>query len=179
MQPSDSALNAYISDLYEKHYLNIVKVLYLKHTGFDWEHAQELTQEAFARLWERRYTIDLRDNPRAWLFTVAINLARDYARHAKLLAFVPIDDAIDVHRDEPDVAAINDVHDAVAKLSIRRQQALLLRWGDDVSHAEAAVLLQTTIGAYKARLFHAQQELRQALASEGYPSTKRRIRTRT
>lgn len=175
-QPNDSDLDACISDLYAKHYLNIVKVLYLKHTGFDWERAQELAQEAFARLWERRHTIGLLGNPRAWLFTVAINLARDYARHAKLLAFVPINDAIDVHHDEPDIATINDVREAVAKLPVSQQKALLLRWGDEVSHAEAIVLLQTTIGAYKARLFQAQRSLRQLLASEGYPPTSYRTR---
>ena len=42
--------------------------------------AEEVVQEVFVTAWKRRSDLEAVDNPRAWLFSVAANLARDEAR---------------------------------------------------------------------------------------------------
>ncbi|MGH7545726.1 MAG: RNA polymerase sigma factor, partial [Gemmatimonadota bacterium] len=59
--------------LFERHYPRLVRYLY-RRLG-DLDRAEELAQETFVRLLERRPR-----RPEAWLYAVAANLARDAAR---------------------------------------------------------------------------------------------------
>lgn len=61
--------------LYESMYGDLVRFLYRK--VWDAQRAEDLVQETFVRALGHDP-----DNPRAWLFTVASNLARDEARTA-------------------------------------------------------------------------------------------------
>lgn len=63
------------SDLYRATYADLVRFIHRK--VWDGERAQELAQEVFVRALREQP-----DRPRAWLFTVAANLARDEARTA-------------------------------------------------------------------------------------------------
>ncbi len=63
------------SALYEATYPDLVRFLY--RLVWDEERAQDLAQDAFVRALRHEP-----DNPRAWLFAVARNLARDEARTA-------------------------------------------------------------------------------------------------
>ena len=63
------------SDLYRSTYQDLVRYLHRK--VWDAERARDLAQEVFVRALGEEP-----DRPRAWLFTVAANLARDEARTA-------------------------------------------------------------------------------------------------
>lgn len=63
------------SSIYREVYPDVVRFLHRK--VWDEERAQDLAQEVFVRALDQTP-----DNPRAWLFTVASNLARDEARAA-------------------------------------------------------------------------------------------------
>ena len=63
------------SQVYTETYADLVRFLHRK--VWDADRAQDLAQEVFVRALD----VDP-DNPRAWLFTVANNLARDEARAA-------------------------------------------------------------------------------------------------
>lgn len=63
------------SSVYREVYPDLVRFLHRK--VWDAERAQDLAQEVFVRALDQNP-----DNPRAWLFTVASNLARDEARAA-------------------------------------------------------------------------------------------------
>lgn len=60
---------------YRTHYAELVRFLHRK--VWDAERARDLAQEVFVRALDHRP-----ENPRAWLYTVAANLARDEARSA-------------------------------------------------------------------------------------------------
>ncbi|NIP58155.1 MAG: RNA polymerase subunit sigma, partial [Gemmatimonadetes bacterium] len=60
--------------LYRATFPDLVRFLHRK--VWDEERARDLAQEAFVRALREEP-----DRPRAWLFTVASNLARDEARH--------------------------------------------------------------------------------------------------
>jgi RNA polymerase sigma-70 factor (ECF subfamily) len=63
------------AEVYRDTYPDLVRFLHRK--VWDLDRAQDLAQEVFVRALD----VDV-DNPRAWLFTVANNLARDEARAA-------------------------------------------------------------------------------------------------
>ncbi|WP_432177201.1 RNA polymerase sigma factor [Streptomyces sp. Tue6028] len=138
------------------------------------ETAEDLMAETFATAFQRRHTYDLsRSDARPWLFGIATNLMsrhrRAEARRFKALAKVPAP----VQHEEPvadrAVAAVGAaaVHQelaaALAKLSARhRDVVLLVAWGD-LNYQEAGQALGVPIGTVRSRLNRARSTLRQAL----------------
>jgi RNA polymerase sigma-70 factor (ECF subfamily) len=64
-----------IEVLFAQYYESLVRMLY-RRTG-DQDHAEDLAQEVFSRA-----LVTPPDNPRPWLFAVALNLVRDEGRRA-------------------------------------------------------------------------------------------------
>jgi RNA polymerase sigma-70 factor (sigma-E family) len=118
------------------------------------EQAQELTHDAFARLYERWDTID---NPGAYLRTTVVNGCRDSLRR-RLLA----------DRERPDVRP--DAHlgadhliDALARLPHRQRAAVVLRYYEDRSEADIAELLGVRPGTVKSLLHRGLATLREVI----------------
>jgi RNA polymerase sigma-70 factor (ECF subfamily) len=147
--------------LYESTYTAVVRFLYRK--VWDAERAEDLAQEVFVRALAHRP-----EKPRAWLFAVAANLARDEARaavrrkrHLTLLkgdpvaqpAFEPSAEER-VERDE-EIAAVQD---ALAALTPRDREILLL-WDAGLSYPEIAAQTGLALGAVGTTLARARKRL--------------------
>ena len=143
--------------LYTEHATALYRYV-LRQCG-DPELASDIVQETFMRL-VRRPPLDT--SPRAWLFQVATNLAREWGRTGtrrdRLLRIVPLDA---LHSDAPrgpdaDVVAREDheaVHAALATLPERDRTILLMR-EEGFTHAEIAAAVGTTtksVGTLAAR----------------------------
>jgi RNA polymerase sigma-70 factor (ECF subfamily) len=115
--------------------------------------AVDIAQEAFTRLLSRWWTV--RD-PRAWLFFVATNLARDYwrgvARDRELA---------DRSSTTAPVTSAHDpwLRDLVERLPARQRQAVLLHYYADITIDEIARLLHVPVGTVKRRLHDGRQRL--------------------
>jgi RNA polymerase sigma factor (sigma-70 family) len=147
--------------LYESTYTAVVRFLYRK--VWDAERAEDLAQEVFVRALAHRP-----EKPRAWVFAVAANLARDEARaavrrkrHLTLLkgdpvaqpAFEPSAEER-VERDEQMAA----VQDALAALTPRDREILLL-WDAGLSYPEIAAQTGLALGAVGTTLARARKRL--------------------
>ncbi len=147
--------------LYESTYTAVVRFLYRK--VWDAERAEDLAQEVFVRALAHRP-----EKPRAWLFAVAANLARDEARaavrrkrHLTLLkgdpvaqpAFEPSAEE-QVEHDEQ-VAAVKD---ALGRLTPRDREILLL-WDAGLSYPEIAAQTGLAVGAVGTTLARARKRL--------------------
>lgn len=143
--------------LFEKEYPSIVRFLY-RHLG-DQDQAEDLAQEAFVRLLTERPR-----KPRAWLFTVALNLARDAARgetrrsrHLQLLAaghgegLTPSPEEELVGRERK--AAVRRT---LGRLS-ERDRTLLLLWEEKVPYRQIAAELQVAPSSVGPLLARAQR----------------------
>jgi RNA polymerase sigma-70 factor (ECF subfamily) len=136
--------------------------------------AEDLTAETFTTAFQRRHSYDLTcAEARPWLFGIATNLMsrhrRAEARRFKALAKVPQP----VEHEEPladrAVAKVGatgvrrELAAALAKLSARQRDVLLLvAWGD-LGYEETAQALGVPIGTVRSRLNRARSKLREAL----------------
>jgi len=153
-----------IERLYHAMYPSVVRFLYRK--VWDPDRAEDLAQEVFIRAMAHRP-----EKPRAWIFAVAANLARDEARaavrrkkHLTLLTNDPV--AVSkpdispheaVERDEQ----LTQVQEALDALSERDREVLLL-WDAGMSYVEIAQQTGLAVGAVGTTLARARRRLVEA-----------------
>jgi RNA polymerase sigma-70 factor (ECF subfamily) len=152
--------------LYQEVYPGLVRYLHRK--VWDADRAGELAQDAFVRA-----LATTPDNPRAWLFTIASNLAKDESRvvirRRKHLALLKLDVAADPPRIDP-VAEMEaeerseTVRRALDALNERDREVLLLK-DAGLSYPEIAERTGLAVGAVGTTLCRARKRLVEAHAS--------------
>jgi RNA polymerase sigma-70 factor (ECF subfamily) len=128
------------------------------------DRAQDLAQEAFVRALRHEP-----ENPRAWLFSVARNLARDEARAAgrrrRHLALVREEDADRLAEDAGQELERSERHEAVRRalecLSERDREVLLL-WDSGLNYDEISEQTGLARGAIGTTLSRARRRLVEA-----------------
>jgi RNA polymerase sigma-70 factor (ECF subfamily) len=117
--------------------------------------AEDLAQEAFARLWDRRSSVDWERPVVPWLLVVTRRLATDRFRRLKVPLVTPrIPDL-----DEDGVAAWLDVRAAFGRLSAQERAALVSTTILGFAPDEAAVALGISPGAVRAAVSRARGKL--------------------
>jgi RNA polymerase sigma-70 factor (ECF subfamily) len=154
--------------VYRSTFSDLVRYLYRK--VWDAERAQDLAQETFVRVLdqERRGTRTRAvDNPRALIFTVAANLARDEARtvvrRRKHLALLKSEAEARPHEPDPvaEMTAAGErqrAQAALAKLGDRDREVLLL-WDAGLSYDDIAAQTGLAPGAIGTTLSRARRRL--------------------
>jgi RNA polymerase sigma-70 factor, ECF subfamily len=158
-------MTADLTELFELYYGSLVRMLY-RRTG-DRDRAEDLAQETFARA-----VAAPPNNPRPWLFAVALNLVREDGRRAtrqgRRLELLRADDPppegpdVDFDRNERSAA----VRAALATLSERDREALLLK-AEGFNYDEIASTLGLSKGAVGTTLARARRRLVEAYRSDG------------
>lgn len=136
--------------------------------------ADDLAQEAFVRLWERRSSIDPSRSVRAWLYRTVRNLAlnqfRDDRRHAERLAALPPPGPEPTPDDVAEGRTLARRLDAlVAELPDRQREALLLTRLDGLTHAEVADVMGVSARTVNNHLVRALRALRTGLGAGALP----------
>lgn len=137
--------------------------------------AEDLTQEAFTRAWQASARLPEIDNPRAWLYRIATNLAHDHHRRASLLAWLPFRErTAQVPVAGPDEAGdpleSERVRRALLRLSPEYRVPLVLYVCEEFSAAEIAEALSISRDAVKQRLVRARERLRALLQAPPGPA---------
>ena len=157
------------SSVYRATYEDLVRFLYRK--VWDAERAHDLAQETFLRcLRDRAANTEGMSNARAFVFTVANNLAKDEARsvirrkkHLALLkseaetATRPVAAEEELERERKQAA----VEQALAQLSDRDREILLL-WDAGLTYQDIAAQTGLSIGAIGTTLNRARKRLVEA-----------------
>lgn len=174
------------AEVYRSTYRDLVRFLYRK--VWDADRAADLAQEVFVRALEHSP-----ERPRAWLFTVASNLARDEARGAirrrRHLALVESEAEAaqaEAARAPDPVDGLEQqrrarlVRAALERLSERDHEVLLL-WQSGLSYREIADqtglaigAIGTTLARARARLVDAVHEMERETEREGTDDVARR-----
>lgn len=158
--PQSVNVSADWAEVYRTSFADLVRYLYRK--VWDEDRAQDLAQEVFVRVLD-----DRPDNPKAWLFSVAANLARDEVRkvirrrrHLTLIRAEseeadPAPDPVDVMDAREKRAAAQD---ALEQLSERDREVLLL-WDAGLDYREIAEQTGLAVGAIGTTLSRARKRL--------------------
>ncbi len=154
------------ADVYRRTYSDLVR--FLHRFVWDADRAQDLAQEAFARALGGGQTPD---NPRAWLFRVASNLANDEARTAirrkKHLVLIKGEAearqaaATNQQDDLEQQERVHAVQQALARLGDRDREALLL-WNAGLNYQDIASAAGLSPGAVGTTLARARRRLIEA-----------------
>ena len=161
------------AEVYRDTYPDLVRFLHRK--VWDVDRAQDLAQEVFVRALD----VDP-DNPRAWLFTVANNLARDEARaavrqkrHLVLLkgeAEAAAADDADPLEQREQISAVRRTLDTLSE----GDRTVLLLWDAGLNYDEIAEqsglkkgAIGTTLSRARKRLVEAYERLEGGHAARG------------
>ena len=135
--------------------------------------AEDVTGETFLAAFQRRNRFDItRADARPWLFGIASNLIgkhrRTEVRMYRALARTGVDPLIESYADRIDdkvhaEASSRALAAALASLSQRDRNVVLLYAWADLSYDEIAIALGIPVGTVRSRLNRARRKLREAL----------------
>ena len=128
--------------------------------------AEDLTQEAFARLYLAWSKLWPDGNPIGWAYRVATNLAISWHRRAarELRAVARLKRWTPTSMPEPE--AYPELHRAVAALPPRQRAAVAMHYVLGLSMEEAAEAMGCRPGTVKSLLFAARERLRKELGED-------------
>jgi len=125
--------------------------------------ADDLVQECLERALSRLHLWQPGTNLRAWLFTILRNLHINGIRRQQ--TFVDIDSEVQAgiggaHGSQVVRLELRDLRRALDKLPAEQREVVLLIGLEGISYAEAADILQVSIGTVKSRLSRGRRALR-------------------
>jgi RNA polymerase sigma factor (sigma-70 family) len=135
------------------------------------EEASDLVQQTFLQLHRARADFDREQKLKPWVFTIAMNLKREYFRRKKRRPERPLDAE---GGDEPAVAALGAARvDArrtlarvLADLPADQREVIELHWFDGLEFPEVAQVVGASVSAVKVRAHRGYVRLRAALGDE-------------
>ena len=141
-------------DLYEKYLDPIYRYVHYRLPSI--EDAEDLTEHIFLKVWElvcEQDKITEINNFQAWLYRVAHNQVVDYHRKKRPISIDTQDDTglfgrsdLDTEIDVLTKLDHQALRSAVGKLDDQSQQVIVLRFMNELSHAEVAEILDLEPG---------------------------------
>lgn len=146
--------------------------------------AEDLYQDTFLLLMEKKDDLDMDKNPKSYLFSFALNLWRNKRRKQRVRNILTgyrfslddtdeegnslADTVADLAKGPEEIAVQRDVYarvrSAVAKLPDKYREVVLLYYGAGFGQAEIACMLRIPEGTVKSRLSYAKGRLRKMLS---------------
>jgi RNA polymerase sigma-70 factor (ECF subfamily) len=139
------------------------------------EQAEDLTQEAFCRVFQHLGRYAGQGQFVAWLKRIAVNLAKDHLRRRSHAATLPLyeleETLLEDGRFDPQAALASgllrdDVREAIRLLPDTQREPLLMHYFADMSLQEIALRMDCPVGTVKSRLHYALRRVRQALTAK-------------
>lgn len=147
-------------------------------TGTDEDSIEDMTQEVFLSFYLHMREIDPPEKLRPYLFRIARNRCWDELRRQGRRQTLSLDDEpvemwvsfTDTSHKPDDLThwmlLYLEVQEAMEALPELQRQALILFSEENLSYAEIAEVMETSVGTIKSRLFHAKQSLRRLVRPE-------------
>ncbi len=133
----------------------------------DPQRAEELTQDAFVRAWERLGSFRGDSRVSTWLHRLTVNLVlqsrRSDSRRASREAPLPDDERYAGMVREAFPGTRIDLERAIAGLPEKARRVLVLRDVEGYKYREVAQMVGVTVGTVKAQIHRARKLLKEAL----------------
>jgi RNA polymerase sigma-70 factor (ECF subfamily) len=131
--------------------------------------AEDVAQEAMLRVWTHAPRWQPLAAFRTWLTRVVVNLCLDRKRRAPWVALEAAGELVDPAPGASEKAEGDErermVAAAIAGLPARQRAAIVLTYGEGMSNAQVAEILDTSVSAVETLLVRGKQNLRRALDS--------------
>jgi len=152
--------------LYERYLDDIYRYVYFR--VFNHQVAEDLTEMVFLRAWEAlpksRRKIK---NFRAWIYRIAHNLVIDHKRKKRpeILETEPMvqDTFSNIEAGFEEKQESQELMQAIAQLESKYRQVIVLRFFNQISHAEAAQILDIDEGHVRVLQYRGLKQLRQLM----------------
>lgn len=141
-----------------------------------WADSDDLAQDIFVKAYRR---IDRLDDPErfsSWLYTIALNHCRDYAKNVRRQTYafsrtdIELEDQFERGRDPDDDVAIREENarlwNAIEQLKPSYATPLLLKYRDGLSYRAIAARMDVSVSALKVRVHRARKQLKELLDDE-------------
>lgn len=132
------------------------------------EEVHDLVQQTFLQIHRARLDFRRQQSFRAWAFTIALNLRREYFRRARRRPTLPLSDST-----EPATASFDQAEEArqavvwaLERLPKDQSEIIELHWLDGLSFAEVAACAGISESAAKVRAHRGYARLRALLEEE-------------
>ena len=144
--------------------------------------ADDLSQETFLRAFRAHRGLPPDANARAWLFTIATNVARNHyrARKRRQLAYAAASATLsDVDGGRPDGAALSRetgalVESIVTRLPLKQRLAFIQRKIHGLEYPEIGASLECSAESARAHVFQALRKIRNGLDEREGPRKESR-----
>lgn len=151
--------------LISEHYRFIYK------TAFRWlghkSDAEDVTQSVCMRLADALVRFDGRSKFTSWLYTVTLNAVRDlqrsHKRHGKHIDAVSAVAREEIAPQQEDQLRVHDIWRIVRQLPEKQRDAVLLVFGEQLSQAEAAVIMGCKEVTVSWHIHNARKSLKELL----------------
>lgn len=154
--------------LVDRHFKPVYRVVWRLMNGH--AEVEDVTQEAFLKLWQNPAQVREARALRGWLMRVASNLAFDRLRRKSHGELDEIENAADPRQitgaEFDEAQARGRVDRAVAALPERQKMALTLVYFEGLGNIEAARTMDVTVEAVESLLSRAKRALREGLAAD-------------
>lgn len=128
------------------------------------EHAEDIYQEVFLRLYQSDVQFQNAEHEKAWLIRVTVNCGKSFKTSAWSRHTVPLEEDLDMSK--PEAEDTSDVTDAVCKLPPKYRTVVHLFYYEDMPVADIATALNKTVSAVTVQLCRARRMLKEALKGE-------------
>ncbi len=164
-----------LADLYGQHSAKAVRLAYLL-TG-NRELAEDLAQEAFAKVIGRFGNLRRPEAFSSYLSTSIVNLSKSHFRRSKLeRAYVARarSETRPAHANPPDVEARTELRGALMSLPHRQRAAIVLRFYEDLSEEQAGQMLGCSPIAVRSLVARGMESLRNQITTRRDETAERR-----
>jgi RNA polymerase sigma-70 factor (ECF subfamily) len=132
------------------------------------EEAEDIVQDTFMRVYQHRESFDFRHCFSTWLYTIALNLARNELRKRKRFKFF---DIFDLQGKESEIAVEMELPSnlpqtlerAINDLPEKYKTAFILRDVQELCYEEVAQIMNIPLGTVKSRVNRARAILREKI----------------
>lgn len=153
--------------LVERYHRGLIQHIY--NLVYDGDLAEDITQEAFIRAYEKLSQYDDKYAYSTWLYKIADNLAFRHMKQAKrsrdidsMEEYLP-DDGPTVEETVDATLNHQAVQQAVSNLPTEYRQAIVLHYWEDRSYEEIATIMDRPIGTIRTWIHRAKAHLRKEL----------------
>jgi RNA polymerase sigma-70 factor (ECF subfamily) len=168
---SDASRQPHTADTTRLHEAIVDELPHLRRFAFfllgSRDRADDLVQEALARAVASVGRLRPDSNIRAWLFTIARNVARNDARKRRRNPVDPTQDVQDTHpsvaQSQDHTVELSQLQDALLTLPLAFRQTLYLCAIEGMSYEDAAAVMDVPIGTIRSRLARGRTMLQKRL----------------